>query len=64
MAIDTTWGMVQPAEKYRKDGGLDYVVEYSAEQAWTLWKKHNMPGPWDPAIKIVTDGKEKNHGKK
>jgi hypothetical protein len=58
LAIDTTWGMIQPAEKYRKDGALDYVVEYSAEQTRLLWKLHNMPGPWDPAIVAVADGKE------
>jgi hypothetical protein len=61
LAIDTTWGMIQPAYKYRKDGRLDYVVEYTVEQARLLWEINNMPGPWDPAIRAVADGKEKNN---
>lgn len=55
VAFDTTWGMIQNAAVYRKRGDLRAIVEYTAGQARLLWEIYDMPGPWDPAIRAVTD---------
>lgn len=56
-AFDTTWGKAHPAEKYREDLRCNYVVEYTYEETLALWKKHDMPGPWDPKIVAVADAR-------
>lgn len=49
-AYDTTWGLSQKIDKYRADMKLKYVVEYSIEEFFSLWVKHDFPGPWDQKI--------------
>lgn len=54
-AFDTTWGAKCPIEKYRRDLGLTYVVEYSPMQFFAAWVATNNPGPWDEKIRAITD---------
>lgn len=53
VALDTTWGLNAPAKKYRKAMKLDYVVEYTMEEAKANWQKFGNAGPWDEKIKKV-----------
>lgn len=55
VSFDAIWGVWTPAAKYRADLQLTYVVEYTGEQAFALWKEHDYPGPWDPKIRAITD---------
>ena len=57
MAIDTTWGVQQEAGVYRRKMRLNYVREYTRDQAIWLWKFKGNPGPWDMAIRRITDGR-------
>lgn len=57
-AFDTTWDVITGAAHYRAQLHLEYVIEYTREEALALWIKHNYPGPWDERIKAVTDGAE------
>lgn len=57
MALDTTWGVATPIEQYRRDLQIKKVISYTKEEALALWQRTDMPGPWDPEIQAVCDGK-------
>ena len=59
IAMDTTWGLRQRATTSRKGLKVMHVREYSRAEAQMRWKMLGMPGPWDPAIKAITD---RRHG--
>lgn len=52
-AWDTTWNDVASKKQYREEVNLHHIVEYTKEEAWSLWAKHDYPGPWDRKIKEV-----------
>lgn len=54
-AYDTTWGVRALVSVYRNQLQLDYIVEYTHEEAFRLWRKTDYPGPWDSKIKAISD---------
>ena len=62
VAIDTTWGVVQSAAKYRADLKLSHVTEYDRETFIRMWTANGYPGPWDNNIKLITDKKDRRNG--
>ena len=56
-AYDSIWGVTTSAEKYRADLKLEYVREYTFEDAVVLGHLHDYSGPWDDKIKAITDKK-------
>lgn len=55
VALDTTWGVRRLAADYRRDMKLEFVLEYTPAAALTLWRLHDMPGPWHRRIREITD---------
>jgi len=53
IAFDTTWGVKQKASVYRENLKLNYVVEYSKDEAFKLGLASDHTGPWDKKIKLI-----------
>lgn len=57
VALDTTWGKVIKADRYRQILQVEYAVEYSLQQTLELWREHLYAGPWDDKIiQVVKEG--------
>lgn len=54
-ALDTTWMLMIPIEKYRSDLQLRHVVEYTPAEALFLGKTSDRSGPWDPKILEISN---------
>jgi hypothetical protein len=60
VVFDPIWGVHTAAEAYRKNQQVSYCVEYTLNEFFELWKKYDMPGPYDADIlALTTDGKKK-----
>lgn len=56
IAYDAIWGSHLVASVYRKTLKIERVEEYTYEEALTMGKKYDYPGPWDEEIvKICKD---------
>lgn len=51
VAICTTWGFRVPVKEYRKQLKLNYVVEYTPDEALKKWMESNPP--WDKKIRKI-----------
>lgn len=54
VALDTTWMLAQPADLYRKNLQLSYVIQYNYHDFIKLWADRGFPGPYDKRIAAVT----------
>lgn len=58
VAIDPIWLVAQPADRYRENLQVEYVVTYRRAEFLRLWAERGFPGPWDEKVfSLTVEGK-------